>query len=120
MPSGPLRRALRAMAVDVAPLPGAGASGLPALAAVFEQAGLTDLVTTTIDVTVGFPDFRDFWESQTTSYSPTTKIVDGLSASELKSLAESLHTLGSGPVDGSIHYSACANAVKARNLSGMR
>ena len=47
------------MAVDVAPLPSAGASGLPALVEVFEQADLTDLVPTTIDVTLGFPDFRD-------------------------------------------------------------
>ena len=61
-PSGPLRRALKAMALDVAPLPGTQASGLPGLAALFERAGLADLVTTTIEVTVAFADFRDFWE----------------------------------------------------------
>jgi ubiquinone/menaquinone biosynthesis C-methylase UbiE len=113
-PSGPLRSALKAMAIDVAPLPGTQASGLSALAALFEQAGLADPVTTTIEVTVAFADFRDFWDSQTTSYSPTTKIVEGLSASERESLAESLRTLVSVQMDGSIRYSARANAVKAR------
>ena len=39
-PSGPLRRALKAMAIDVPPLPGTQVSSLPALAALFEQAGL--------------------------------------------------------------------------------
>jgi ubiquinone/menaquinone biosynthesis C-methylase UbiE len=113
-PSGPLRRALKAMALDVAPLPGTQASSVPGLAALFERAGLAELLTTTIDVTVAFADFRDFWDSQTTSYSPTTKIVESLSASELKSLAESLRTLVSVQLDGSIQYSARANAVKAR------
>lgn len=113
-PSGPLRRALKAMALDVAPMPGTQASGLPGLAALFERAGLADLVTTTIDVTVAFADFRDFWDSQTTSYSPTTKMVEGLSANERESLIEQVRKLVSVQEYGSIRYAARANAVKAR------
>jgi ubiquinone/menaquinone biosynthesis C-methylase UbiE len=113
-PSGPLRRALKAMAIDVAPLPGTQASSLSGLAALFEQAGLADPATTTFEVTVAFADFRDFWDSQTTAYSPTTKIVECLSASERESLAERVRTLVSVQMDGSIRYAARANAVKAR------
>lgn len=111
-PSGPLRRALKAMAIEVAPLPGTQASALSALAALFEQAGLEDVDTTTIDVSVAFADFADFWDSQTTSYSPTTKMIEGLSVATQKSLAETLQKLAATRIDGSIRYAARANAVK--------
>ena len=107
-PSGPLRRALKAMAIEVAPLPGTQASAL------FEQAGLEDVDTTTIEVSVAFADIADFWDSQTTSYSPTTKMIEGLSAATQKSLAETLRKLAAAQIDGSIRYAARANAVKGR------
>jgi ubiquinone/menaquinone biosynthesis C-methylase UbiE len=113
-PSGPLRRALKAMAIDVAPLPGTQASARPALAALFEEASLADVETTTMDVSVAFADFRDFWDTQTTSYSPTTKTIQALSAAKREALAESLRKLVSVDMHGSIRYAARANAVKAR------
>ncbi|SEP24565.1 Methyltransferase domain-containing protein [Rhodospirillales bacterium URHD0017] len=112
-PSGPLRKALRSLGIEVLPLPGTPASPLPALAALFGQAGLESVEATTIEVAVSFANFDDFWESQTTLYSPTTKIINSLGQDERKSLYAALRTTLSEQGDGEVRYSARANAIKS-------
>ena len=41
----------------------------------FERAGLEQVETKSIDVTVSFPDFEAFWVAQMPSYSPTTRMI---------------------------------------------
>jgi hypothetical protein len=63
---------------------------------------------------MSFPDFNDCWVSLTPGYSPTGKAVAALSESDREKLIESVRaSLPAGP-DGSITYSARANAIKAR------
>ena len=112
-PSGPLRKALKAEGIDVPSLPGTPTSTLAGLADLFERAGFTDIATMTIEVTVAFADFEDFWESQTTPYSPTTKIIAALNRRQRESLVSTVKSLARVQGDGSHCYCARANAVKA-------
>lgn len=114
-PSGPLRKALNAQGIDVPALPGTQSSTLAGLANLFDQAGFESIATTTIKVTVAFGDFQDFWESQTTRYSPTTKIIDALDPGQRESLASAVESLARLQGDGAICYSAQANAVRAKS-----
>jgi hypothetical protein len=75
---------------------------------------LKDIASRTIDVTMSFPDFNEFWRTQTPSYSPTGKAIAALPETDRDKLTESVRArLPAGP-DGSTTYSARANAVKAR------
>jgi hypothetical protein len=94
--------------------PGTEDSRLEALRALFTGGGLKDVATRTIDVTMSFPDFNDFWRTQTPSYSPTGKVISALSETGRKKLIEAVRaSLPAGP-DGGIAYAARANAIKAR------
>jgi len=112
-PGSPIRRGLRAIGVDAAAPAGTQASQLEAVDLLFTQAGLRDVATRTIDVTVAFSDFDDFWRSQMPSYSPTTKLIATLPATERAKLIEAVRADLQVAPDGSFAYSARANAVKA-------
>jgi len=77
-PSGPLRAALKAEGIRVPALPGTKASTLAGLANLCDRAGFANITTRTIEITVTFANFSEFWASQTARYSPTTKIIDAL------------------------------------------
>ena len=110
-PSGPLRRAMRAVGVDVPAIPGTVHSTLEALAALYTAAGLVTVQTRTFDVTLSYEDFDDFWASQTRGYSPTTKIIQKMTDAERRRLKRTTQEmLGAGP-HGRVEYSARANAI---------
>ncbi|MEO5701364.1 MAG: class I SAM-dependent methyltransferase [Casimicrobiaceae bacterium] len=113
-PSGPLRRAMRRFGVDIPGIPGTTESRVDALRTLFEQTALEYIETRTIDVCLAYQDFKDFWHAQTPSYSPTTKIIAGMTETERTRLMRAVRAeLPSGP-GGDIQYFARANAVKAR------
>jgi hypothetical protein len=105
---------MRRFGVEVAPLPGAKESRLATLRALFEQAGLNEIATTTIDVSLPYTDFDDFWQAQTTRYSPTTKLVDAMTPGERERLMEAVRAEVPVRADGTVEYFARANAIKAR------
>lgn len=113
-PSGPLRRGMRQFGVDVPELPGTRDSSMGALSALFERAGFERIATRTIDVTLPYSDFDDFWRAQTPSYSPTTRIVAAMTESERVNLMETVRAGLLVRPDGRVEYSARANAIKAR------
>ena len=113
-PSGPMRTALKIHGIDVPALPGTRSSTLSGLAGLFDPARLADIATTTLEVTVGFTDFQDFWQSQTTPYSPTTRIIDALDPRQRQALAATLKSLVRVQANGTIRYAARANAVKGQ------
>lgn len=92
----------------------AGPLRLFALRSLFEACGLKEIATTTIDATVGFTDFDDLWTSQTPSYSPTTKAIDAMAPGDRTRLIEAVRCALPIAADGTIRYSARANAIKAR------
>lgn len=113
-PSGPLRRAMRRLGVDVPAIPGTEISRLKALCALFGVIGLTQIETRTIEVCLAYEDFKDFWRSQTPDYAPTTKIIAAMKDRERMRLMRAVESsLPRGP-GGVIEYCARANAIKAR------
>jgi ubiquinone/menaquinone biosynthesis C-methylase UbiE len=112
-PSGPLRRAMRGFGADVPDLPGTVQSGLPALESLFREAGLADVETRTIDVTLAYADFADFWSAQTPAYSPTTALINAMTDVERRRLMRAVEQAVPRAQNGKIEYTARANAVKA-------
>jgi ubiquinone/menaquinone biosynthesis C-methylase UbiE len=113
-PSWPLRRGMRQFGADVPELPGTRDSSIGALSTLFEQAGFEGIAARTIEVTLPHSDFDDFWQAQTPSYSPTTRIVAAMTKSERVRLMETVRAGLPVRPDGRIEYSARANAIKAR------
>jgi ubiquinone/menaquinone biosynthesis C-methylase UbiE len=112
-PSGPFRLALREVVADLPALPGTEDSRLASLHSLFERAGLAEIVTRTIEVTVSFSDFDDFWLAQTPSYGPTTRLIATMTPPERARLIEAVRAGVPTRPDGRIEYLARANAIKA-------
>ena len=110
-PSGPLRRAIRRIGIAPPPIPGTDASTLAALTDLFENGRLKGVTATAIEVTVSFPNFEDFWLSQTPYYAPTTKLIDAMSWTDRRALKEVVHA-DLQALPGGIGYRARANAIK--------
>jgi ubiquinone/menaquinone biosynthesis C-methylase UbiE len=113
-PSGPFRLGMRDVVADLPALPGTKDSSLGALHSLFQSAGLEEIATRIIEVTVSFPDFDAFWVAQTPSYSPMTKLISTMTTSERANLIESVRARVPVRGDGRIEYPARANAIKAR------
>lgn len=105
---------LRQIGVEPPAVPGRDDSRLEVLSSLFAEAGLKDIATRTIDVTVSFPDFNEFWASSTPRFRPAGKIIASMSEADRQKVMDVVRgKLPAGP-DGSVCYSARANAVKAR------
>jgi ubiquinone/menaquinone biosynthesis C-methylase UbiE len=115
-PSGPLRRAMRRIGIDVPPVPGTGASGLSALTELFQGEALADVVTTSIEVDVSFHNFSDFWNSQTPDNAPITKLIAAMAPKDQDDLRAVLRSELEHLTGGAVKYSASANAIKARRI----
>ena len=111
--SSPVRVGLRQFGVELPPIPGTEDSRLEVLSSLFAGAGLEDIATRTIDVTMSFPDFDEFWRMQTPSYNPAGKAVASLSDADRRKLMDVVRKIAPARSDGSIHLSVRANAVKA-------
>jgi ubiquinone/menaquinone biosynthesis C-methylase UbiE len=112
-PSGPFRLGMREVVRDLPALPGTEDSSLEALHLLFTRAGLEQIDTRTIEVTVSFPDFDAFWLAQTPSYSPMTKMIAAMTAGERARLTQAIRARVPIGDDGGIAYPARANAIKA-------
>ncbi len=110
-PSGPLRRAMRRIGIEAPPIPGTDTSRPAVLADLLQEAGLKELDTESIEVTVSFRDFDDFWHSQTPHYAPTTSIIAAMSLRDRLRLMEAVRDCLQPLWDG-VGYSATAIAIK--------
>ena len=113
-PSGPLRVGMRQLGVDVPELPGTRDSSLDALDSLFRDAGFESVATRSIEVTLRYSSFDEFWQAQTPSYSPTTKIIAAMTTSECARLKETVQQGLPVHADGGIEYSVRAHAIQAR------
>lgn len=84
------------------------------LRAGLEAAGYEDIATTSIEASKSFRDFEDYWEAQTLPFSPPGQAVAQLDAEQRGRLRAHLIATLPAASDGSITYSACATAGKAR------
>ena len=113
-PSGPLRRALRQVGVDVPDVPGTELSRLAHLQELFESVGLQEVETRAFDVCLAYESFEDFWEAQTPDYAPTTKKIRSMKEGEKKRLVRILReTLAPAP-GGRIEFISRAHGVRGR------
>lgn len=113
-PSGPLRRAMRRSGGDVPAIPGTSESQIDSLKGLFQQTGLERVETKTIDVCLAYRDFHDFWQAQTPSYAPTTRIIASMTDSERARLMRGVRDELPAAPGGLVEYVARANAVKGR------
>jgi SAM-dependent methyltransferase len=113
-PTWPLRLGLRQLGASVAPTPGADNTGLAALNTSFECAGLEGVVTSSIDVTMRFADFDDFWASQTPAFNPIARQIAMLKVSDRTRLIDAVRGEIVGGPDGAVEYAARANAVSGQ------
>lgn len=113
-PNSPIRFGLQQIGAEPPPVPGTEDTRLEALISLFTGGKLTDIATRVIDVTMSYPNFDDFWQSQTPSYLPTAKLIAALPEGDRARVFASVRAgLAAGP-DGSVTHSACAHAIKAR------
>jgi len=110
-PTAPMQRGFREIGAEVPRIPGAHMEPLPDL---FKAAGLEAIETRTIDVTQTYRDFDDYWTAQTPLFSPAGKLIAKMPEVDRARLRDTLRAILPGPSDGSISYSARANAIKAR------
>jgi len=112
-PTWPLRAGLRQLGAAVAPTPGTEDSRLARLNSLFSGAGLEGVATCSIDVTMRFAGFDDFWESQTPSFNPIVKMIAKLAANDRTRLIDAVRARVVRS-DGAVAYSARANAVRGK------
>jgi ubiquinone/menaquinone biosynthesis C-methylase UbiE len=112
--SAPLRLAMRQIGLEPPPTAGTENSSLVDLRTLFERAGLKAISTRTIDVSMSFSGFDEYWHSQTPSFVPITKMIQALPDAERARLQDALRKQLPAGADGRITCSACANAIKAR------
>jgi SAM-dependent methyltransferase len=113
-PGSPINAGLRRIGVNPPGAEGREVSRLEALNALFSGSGLQDLATRTIEVSMTFPDFDDCWASLTPGYSPVGRLIAALPHAEREKLIKTVRAgLPAGP-DGSITFSARANAIMGR------
>jgi ubiquinone/menaquinone biosynthesis C-methylase UbiE len=109
-----IRDGLHQVGAKPPPVPGTEHSGLDALTSLFARSKLTEISSRTIDVTMSFADFNEFWVSQTPSYTSSGKMIAALSETDREKVIDWVRARLPGGPDGRITYSARANAIKAR------
>jgi SAM-dependent methyltransferase len=114
IPLAPLFRALQAVGHPATMPPSSDASRREALAALWRAAGLTGVKTTVIEIPVHFADFADFWTSSTLPAGPQARTIAALPEATRHDLRLQLQAMLPIAADGSITYTATANAVKGR------
>jgi ubiquinone/menaquinone biosynthesis C-methylase UbiE len=82
------------------------------LKALFENAGLTGVVTRSIDISLAYKDFDDYWNSNTSSGTPIGSLVKGLTEEKRQRLKQLVKAKLPANRDGKIAYTARANAVR--------
>lgn len=112
--SGPLAKAMLAVGIEPPPSRGTEASTIEALTATFKDAGFGAIETRPIEIAPTYPDFEDYWISQTPAFTPIGQVIGSMSEADRLRVRNSVKNFVLLNPDGSVSYSACANAIKAR------
>jgi ubiquinone/menaquinone biosynthesis C-methylase UbiE len=114
----PIRRALNEFDIP-APVPGAEKARLDYLKNVWVSAGLEDVETNRIDITLPYEtlpyeDFDEFWNANTNIPNSVANAVGRLAPKDIELLGRKLQSALPKDSNGRIAYGAFANAVKGR------
>ena len=110
----PLVKGMRAIGIEPPITPGTKDTTSEALQSLFTAAGLQTVEVRQIEIEPTYSSFEDFWTSQTGSVSPTAKFIGSLTEPERLRLRDAVRSNLPSNGDGSVSYSACAHAIKAR------
>ena len=103
---------LREMEAKVAPMPGVKSTRLEALGPLFEQAGLADVELRAIEVELTYPDFEAYWRRFIENPTPASLFVRDLPPADKEVFREKVSASLPAAPDGTVTFSARANAVK--------
>jgi ubiquinone/menaquinone biosynthesis C-methylase UbiE len=113
-PGAPLAKGLRAIGIEPPTTPGTKDTASQALYSLFTEAGLQAVEMRQIAIEPTYSSFEDFWTSQAGFVSPTAKFIASLTEPERLRLRDVVRSNLPSNGDGSVSYSACAHAIKAR------
>jgi SAM-dependent methyltransferase len=114
VPLTPLYSAVEALGFGSPQRRNPGASEIGTLRAMWTEAGLKDVETREIAITVNFDSLDDFWDSNFVTIGPQGKLFAALSPGDKAALRAKLQETLPIDGDGRIAYKAWANAVKGR------
>jgi ubiquinone/menaquinone biosynthesis C-methylase UbiE len=110
----PLAKGMRAIGLEPPITPGTKDTTIEALQLLFSAAGLESVEAQQIEIAPTYSSFDDFWTSQTASVSPTARFIGALAEAQRSRLRDAVRSSLPTGTDGSVSYSACAHAIKAR------
>jgi SAM-dependent methyltransferase len=113
LPLAPVGRAFKAMGKEYSRTSD-NASRREVMQTLWQGAGLREVETRIIRITVDFTSFDDFCDSSLVPIGPAGQVIAKMSPAELEELKAHLRKLLPIAADGSIAYEAFANAVKGR------
>ena len=108
----PIREAIKSMGVDVPPNKTDDITRGEALAHLFRSAGLEEVSGHIIEIQMEFPNFEEYWDSQTVIANNTVRPIRAMSDSDVERLKALLRATLPTDSDGRITYSARCNAVR--------
>jgi hypothetical protein len=110
--SWPLTRALRQIGVEVPMTPGSDQSSIQSLDLLFNQAGFERITTRSFEIAIRYSTFDDYWHCQVPPFSAQGKTIAALDEKDHMRLVEAVRLELPIAPDGSISYSAQANAIR--------
>ncbi len=114
-PVGPITLAARALGHDGDyPLLSARTASQSGMRSLWSEAGLMDIETRRIDISVSFGVFADFWDSFHVRPNPATRFMENLGEAEVEAIRRWLRDFLPTDRLGRISYTASASAVKGR------
>jgi len=113
-PVQPVREAIEAIGVAVAPTPGHENASREQLEKVFKSTSLDQVATRMIEIDVCYPDFDIFWASQTGLANNVVQYLQKMTAAEVEKVKAHLREQLPSDRSGQIAYKARACAAKGR------
>ncbi len=108
----PIREAIKSMGVDVPPNKTDDSTRSEALVDLFQSVGLDGVYGHTIEIQLEFPNFEDYWDSQTGISNATVLHIRAMSDADVERLKALLRTSLPADTFGRISYPARCNAVR--------
>ena len=108
----PIRDAIKSIGVDHLPNKTDDSTRRQALADLFRSAGLDDVEGRAIEIQLEFPNFEDYWDSQTGIVNNTIRPIRAMSDMDVERLKTDLRAGLPTDGDGRISYAARCNAVR--------
>jgi ubiquinone/menaquinone biosynthesis C-methylase UbiE len=109
--SWPLSRALRRIGVGAPRTPGSDQSSIKSLDLLFNQARFERIITQSFEIAIRYSTFDEYWHCQVPPFSAQGKAIDALNERDHIRLVEAVRLELPTAPDGSISYSAQANAI---------